>query len=60
MIVEYRVGGTVEVSLCDAPAGRTVSFPMCVIYEFDEAGKLTSERAYADSAALLPQPILPL
>lgn len=60
VIVEYLVHGTVEVSLCDAPVGRPVSFPMCVIYEFDEAGKLASERAYTDSAALLPKPILPL
>ncbi len=59
VIVEYIVRGTVEVPLCDAPIGRSVSFPMCVIYQFDEAGKLMSARAYADSGALLPQPILP-
>ena len=41
-------------------AGRAVAFPMCVIYRFDEAGKLLSERGYADSGALLPQPVLPL
>jgi predicted ester cyclase len=60
VVVEYLVRATVAVALCGAPAGRPVSFPMCVVYEFDEAGKLASERGYADSAALLPQPILPL
>ena len=49
-----------EVALRDAPVGRPVAFPMCVIYQFDEAGKLASERVYTDSGALLPEPILPL
>ncbi len=48
------------VALGEAPAGRAVAFPMCVIYRFDEGGKLLSERAYADSGSLLPQPDLPL
>ena len=60
VIVEYIVRGTVEVALRDAPVGRPVAFPMCVIYQFDEAGKLASERVYTDSGALLPEPILPL
>lgn len=60
VIVEYVVRGTVEVSLCGAPVGRPVTFPMCVIYQFDETGKLASERVYTDSGALLPQPVLPL
>ena len=60
VIVEYIVRGTVDVVLHDAPAGRPVAFPMCVIYQFDEAGKLASERVYTDSGALLPEPILPL
>jgi len=61
VVVEYLAHATVDASLRGAPTGRRVSsLPMCVIYEFDEAGKLVSERAYVDSAALLPDPILPL
>ena len=60
VIVEYLVHATVAVPLRGAPAGRPVSFPICTIYEFDEAGKLVSERSYMDSAALLPEPILSL
>ena len=58
MIVEYIIRGRVEIALGDAPVGRSVAFPMCVIYQFDEAGKLASERVYADSGGLLPQPII--
>ena len=60
VIVEYVVHGTVEAPLRGAPVGRPVTFPMCVIYQFDEVGKLASERVYTDSGALLPEPILPL
>jgi hypothetical protein len=60
VIVEYVVRCTVAASLCGAPAGRAVTFPMCGIYQFDETGKLRSERGYADSGALLPEPVLPL
>ena len=60
LIVEYVVRGTVEVSLCGAPVGRSVAFPSCVVYQFDETGKLVSERVYTDSGSLLPEPILPL
>ncbi len=60
VIVEYITRGTVEIALGDAPVGRSVAFPMCVIYQFDDAGKLASERVYTDSGALLPEPILPL
>ncbi len=60
VIVEYVIRGTVEIALGDAPVGRSVAFPMCVMYQFDEAGKLASERVYADSGGLLPQPIMPI
>ena len=60
VIVEYVVRCTVAAPLHGAPAGRAVEFPMCGIYQFDEAGKLLSERGYADSGALLPEPVLPL
>ena len=60
VIVEFIVSGTVEVALLNAPVGRPVQFPMCAIYQFDEEGKLKSERVYTDSAGLLPEPILAL
>jgi ketosteroid isomerase-like protein len=36
-----------------APSGREVVMPYCVIYQFDAAGLLHSERAYLDTSALL-------
>lgn len=36
-----------------APTGKDVAMPYCVIYQFDDAGKLYSERAYVDTTALL-------
>lgn len=60
VIVEYIVHCTVAVPLHGAPAGRAVVFPMCGVYQFDETGKLRSERGYADSGALLPEPVLSL
>ena len=60
VVVEYVVRGTVEKPLRGAPVGRAVEFPMCVIYQFDDAGKLASERIYTDTGALLPEPILEL
>jgi len=60
LIVEFILRGFVEIALGDAPAGRKVETPICVIYQFDESGKLESERAYVDSGAFLPEPILHL
>jgi len=60
VVVEYVLRGTVDVVLGDAPAGRPVATPMCVIYQFDGAGKLESERGYVDTGAFLPEPILPM
>jgi len=60
MTVEFFVRANVDVALGDAATGRPVAFPMCTIYQFNDDGKLYSERAYADSGALLPQPILSL
>ena len=60
VIVEFVLRATVDVAVGDAPAGRSVAIPLCVIYRFDESSKLESERAYFDSGALLPKPILPL
>ena len=58
MIVEFALRATTAIDLPDAPKGRPVAAPMCAIYEFDEAGKLTSERVFTDSAAVLPKPLI--
>lgn len=60
VIVEFVLRATVDVAVGDAPAGRSVAIPLCVIYRFDESSKVESERAYFDSGALLSKPILPL
>ncbi len=57
VIVEYLMRGTIAVSLAQAPAGRPVTFNSCVVYSFDERGKLHSERIYLDTGNLLPKPI---
>jgi len=57
VIVEYAMRGTVAVALDGASAGRPVTFNSCVVYCFDEAGKLMSERIYLDTGNLLPEPI---
>jgi hypothetical protein len=35
--------------------GRLVSFPLCGVFEFDNAGKLAGERIYYDRAFVLQQ-----
>lgn len=60
VVVEYVVRGKLAIALGGTPPGREFAMPMCVVYQFDEAGKLTSERAYADTGALLPAPVLPV
>jgi hypothetical protein len=57
VIVEYAMRGTAAVTLGGASAGRPVMFNSCVVYRFDENGKLTSERIYLDTGNLLPEPI---
>lgn len=34
--------------------GQPITVPMCIVYCFDEAGKLSAERVYIDEAKLLP------
>ena len=34
--------------------GQPVEVPMCIVYCFDEAGKLSEERVYIDEARMLP------
>ena len=57
VVVEYAMRGTTTVALGGASAARPVTFNSCVVYCFDEAGKLTSERIYLDTGNLLPEPI---
>jgi acyl-CoA-binding protein len=57
VIVEYAMRGTAAVTLGGAAAGRPLSFNSCVVYCFNEEGKLTSERIYLDTGNLLPEPI---
>jgi hypothetical protein len=56
VIVEFVMRGVVAVTLHGASAGRPVTFSVCGVYCFDEAGKLTSERIYLDTGKLLPEP----
>jgi steroid delta-isomerase-like uncharacterized protein len=37
------------------PTGRSVAFPLCGLFSFDEAGKLSGERIYYDRAGVLRQ-----
>jgi ketosteroid isomerase-like protein len=34
--------------------GQPVEVPMCIVYCFDEAGKLSEERVYIDEARMIP------
>ena len=34
--------------------GQPVEVPMCIVYCFDEAGKLSEERVYIDEAKMMP------
>lgn len=34
--------------------GQPVEVPMCIVYCFDEAGKLSEERVYIDEARMVP------
>ena len=38
----------------NAKNGQPVEVPMCIVYCFDEAGKLSEERVYIDEARMMP------
>ena len=57
VIVEYAMFGTTAVELAGAPAGREIKFPSCGVYQFDDGGRLISERIYLDTGCWLPTPI---
>jgi len=59
IVIEYVTRGVIAMDLGLMREGTEIEVPNCVIYQFDEAGKLASERAYLDTGGLLPAPVLP-
>lgn len=56
VILEVTITGTHRGAWRGLPAtGRSVRFPLCGIFTFDDVGKLASERIYYDRAAILAQ-----
>jgi steroid delta-isomerase-like uncharacterized protein len=54
--LEVRISGTHLGSWRGLPpAGRRVTFPLCGLYTFDEAGALAGERIYYDRGSVLNQ-----
>jgi hypothetical protein len=59
IIIEYVTRGVIAMDVGLMRQGTEIEVPNCVIYQFDGAGDLASERAYLDTGALLPEPVLP-
>lgn len=56
VVLEVEITGTHEGFWRGLPpTGRSVRFPLCAIYSFDEKHKLTGERIYYDRATVLRQ-----
>ena len=56
VVIEVQISGTHNGPWRGLPAtGRLVSFPLCGVFEFDDAGKLAGERIYYDRAFVLQQ-----
>jgi steroid delta-isomerase-like uncharacterized protein len=56
LTLEVVIRGTHGGAWRGLPAtGRQVEFPLCAVYEFDEADRLAGERVYYDRAAVLGQ-----
>lgn len=56
VVIEVEISGTHHGPWRGLPAtGRSVSFPLCGVFEFDDAGKLAGERIYYDRAFVLQQ-----
>jgi steroid delta-isomerase-like uncharacterized protein len=56
LTLEVTIRGTHRGAWRGLPAtGRRVEFPLCAVYEFDDADRLTGERVYYDRAAVLGQ-----
>ncbi len=54
--LEVRISGTHLGSWRGLPAtGRSVNFPLCGLYTFDDEGKLAGERIYYDRGSVLHQ-----
>ncbi len=56
LTLEVTIRGTHRGAWRGLPAtGRPVAFPLCAVYEFDDADRLSGERVYYDRAAVLGQ-----
>lgn len=56
VVLELRVSGTHLGPWRGVPAtGRRVNFSACVVFSFDDEGKIADERAYYDRASVLRQ-----
>ena len=55
--VEFRVHCTVELPKGTAP--RRTEMRSLTIYQFNDKGKIVSERAFNDTGALLPERVVP-
>lgn len=56
VVLEVRISGTQLGSWRGLPpTGRSVNFPLCGIFSFDEEGKLAGERIYYDRGFVLRQ-----
>lgn len=56
IILEIEVTGTHMGTWRGLPGtGRRIAFPLCAVYTFDEADKLSGERIYYDRATILAQ-----
>lgn len=56
---EFRLAGEVNVPLGGEKPGYTAEWSVCAVYQFDETGKLISERPYFDTGGLMPTPVVP-
>lgn len=57
LAVEFRVHCTVE--LPPGTPARRIEMSSLTIYQFNDEGKIVSERAFNDTGAILPEPVVP-
>ena len=56
VILEVEITGTHQRAWRGAPGtGRSLKFPLCAIYSFDDQNKLTGERIFYDRVTVLQQ-----
>lgn len=59
VIGEFRLAGEINKPYAGVAAGYSAEWSVATVYQFDEEGKLLSERAYFDTGGLLPEPVMP-